>query len=403
MKYRAMLVVLLNLIVFIIFAYCSLAVYFFLNKTEDGVVEDHYLITSVTDISDEENKYTAFLAMTNVIHTSDVGAVLCELHKVAKLPYYQGPTNTILPFMSINGIARHIDEAIKDLRKKGRYQEAVSAIRDFYSFTKDCRDYSSSAVELLLGVGLCNMVYMEVATLSLDVNVPNEIFRELDYIVCEEPDFTILVDRTLRCEYSFWTRPRLSQLRCTVDKSELKANVEDVVGFGKRSIFSRIIANMLVNIPGYVRFSFNQSALLQYVAAVYQRSQFEADSRDAGVFRTGILEPNWYGIRVMSKVCSSVVSSIRLHIKRSVLTARFARVIVALRLYERKYGKIPASLDALVPEFLSSVPMDPFNDGHYIMYDCEKKMIGTTGGDAGYVAIPSVGSTQCIRVVWAKE
>ena len=203
MKYRAMLVVLLNLIVFIIFAYCSLAVYFFLNKTEDGVVEDHYLITSVTDISDEENKYTAFLAMTNVIHTSDVGAVLCELHKVAKLPYYQGPTNTILPFMSINGIARHIDEAIKDLRKKGRYQEAVSAIRDFYSFTKDCRDYSSSAVELLLGVGLCNMVYMEVATLSLDVNVPNEIFRELDYIVCEEPDFTILVDRTLRCEYSF--------------------------------------------------------------------------------------------------------------------------------------------------------------------------------------------------------
>ena len=58
-----------------------------------------------------------------------------------------------------------------------------------------------------------------------------------------------------------------------------------------------------------------------------------------------------------------------------------AEVVVAAELYRRKTGHRPESLDALVPEFLPSVPTDPFDHGAALKYDAERGIVWTAGAD----------------------
>ena len=57
---------------------------------------------------------------------------------------------------------------------------------------------------------------------------------------------------------------------------------------------------------------------------------------------------------------------------------------VAAELYRRKTGRRPESLDALVPEFLPSVPTDPFDHGVALKYDVERGVVWTVGPDRDF-------------------
>jgi hypothetical protein len=54
------------------------------------------------------------------------------------------------------------------------------------------------------------------------------------------------------------------------------------------------------------------------------------------------------------------------------------RTILALRAYQLTHGKLPADLNALVPEFLDSVPVDDF-DGQPLRYSPEQKIVYSVG------------------------
>ncbi len=54
--------------------------------------------------------------------------------------------------------------------------------------------------------------------------------------------------------------------------------------------------------------------------------------------------------------------------------------LIAIKAYQIETGKIPSSLDELVPKYLSKVPKDPF-DGKLIKYSSEKKIIYSVGED----------------------
>jgi len=57
---------------------------------------------------------------------------------------------------------------------------------------------------------------------------------------------------------------------------------------------------------------------------------------------------------------------------------RATRVLLALRKYHIDEGKLPESLDRLVPDYLSEIPEDPF-DNEKIRYCRDKEIIYTVG------------------------
>ncbi|HEX5400035.1 MAG TPA: hypothetical protein VFY06_13400 [Verrucomicrobiae bacterium] len=56
------------------------------------------------------------------------------------------------------------------------------------------------------------------------------------------------------------------------------------------------------------------------------------------------------------------------------------KLLIALKIYKMRHGKLPASLADLVPEELSQVPMDDF-DGKAFRYAPEQKLIYSVGPD----------------------
>jgi hypothetical protein len=60
--------------------------------------------------------------------------------------------------------------------------------------------------------------------------------------------------------------------------------------------------------------------------------------------------------------------------------ARITQVLMALRLFRMKTGRLPEALDELVPDYLAAVPLDDF-DGKPIRYSLAKKIVYTVGKD----------------------
>jgi hypothetical protein len=56
------------------------------------------------------------------------------------------------------------------------------------------------------------------------------------------------------------------------------------------------------------------------------------------------------------------------------------RLLLACRAYEETTGHLPETLEALVPDYLSAVPRDPF-DGQPFRYSTERRIIYSVGED----------------------
>jgi hypothetical protein len=67
----------------------------------------------------------------------------------------------------------------------------------------------------------------------------------------------------------------------------------------------------------------------------------------------------------------------------------FTVALVAIKCWQARHGALPASLDALVPEYLDAVPRDPY-DGKPLRYSAEKRIVYSVGMDGQ----DSGGSTQ---------
>ena len=398
MKLRMRSIVLLAGVVgFALAAYCCLVAYLFLNRPDESAGEDGDLVVLAKGVSDADNMYMAYLALTNLVLASDSDAVLGALHAVSACPHYQGPTNSILPFNRMNEIARRVDDAVDALCKSGEHQKAASAIQDFHKFARSCRDNASAVVELLVGCGLCNRAYMMAARLSSSKGVSKAVLENLRSIVDDEPDFSELFRRTLKCEYSFWVKPGFSRMGKDADRRELVLKIDKAVASDGWS-FAPIIARILAYTPGYSRFSYDGNATLRHVATTYREAQFNADGQDNGMSRIDVLKPNWYGRQMVAGACDAVVKSSRRSLKCNAMSVRFARIIVASQLYALKHdGQCPASLDALVPEFLDSVPKDPFDEESEVRYDPAEKLIWSVGEKREYAKPPAGNSKQRMR------
>jgi len=95
------------------------------------------------------------------------------------------------------------------------------------------------------------------------------------------------------------------------------------------------------------------------------------------------LTPNHVGWLLLGAVLPAY-NSLAERLARGEFGLSAAKVVVAAELYRRKTGCRPKSLDALVPEFLQSVPVDPFDHGAALKYDAERGVVWTVGVDGNF-------------------
>lgn len=91
------------------------------------------------------------------------------------------------------------------------------------------------------------------------------------------------------------------------------------------------------------------------------------------------LLPNAEGRRIVSYTAAYLHRWDALRCKAK-LRVEATRALVALRAYQLEHGALPASLDALVPRYLTEPPRDPF-DGALLRYDPARRRLWSVGSD----------------------
>ena len=110
---------------------------------------------------------------------------------------------------------------------------------------------------------------------------------------------------------------------------------------------------------------------------------FDSEIKTATWRPSGWFPPNPVGRLLLAIVFPAYNTSAR-ELARGEFGLSAAKVVVAAELYRRKTGCRPKSLDALVPELLQSVPVDPFDHGAALKYDAERGVVWTVGVDGNF-------------------
>jgi hypothetical protein len=88
--------------------------------------------------------------------------------------------------------------------------------------------------------------------------------------------------------------------------------------------------------------------------------------RNWGRASSGLLRYAWVSLMTKSTM-RNMAEQFRTKSLRSETEVRLLRTDIAIELFRRKHARAPATLDELVPEFLSTVPIDPFS-GKPLLY-----------------------------------
>ncbi|WP_309399719.1 hypothetical protein [Cerasicoccus maritimus] len=62
------------------------------------------------------------------------------------------------------------------------------------------------------------------------------------------------------------------------------------------------------------------------------------------------------------------------------IESEYVYLMLAIRLYEMEHGALPPTLDALVPDYIDAVPLDPYDD-QPLRYDAKRAIIYSVGED----------------------
>lgn len=185
-------------------------------------------------------------------------------------------------------------------------------------------------------------------------------------------------------------------LRLGSDMSARSRMLDDPWG----NIERNFLFALLMACPGYASYTFQPNRTLQAHQAEMERfcrkvdeglyDMSYAQERHAGSTARkigfGPLTRNFLGQKEMpSRDDSYAVLFERRFKSRSFIAA------LACKSYRAKHGKLPDSLDELVPEFLDEVPLDPY-DGEKLRWNAEKGYFWTKGRDGDFNGTLEFGS-----------
>ena len=407
-RHPAVVPVLLGLAIVIVSA---LALVYAIGSRDALPPADGDLALERLEIPDEANAYTAFIAAAEAyapptpanllsdylegrpVDTNALKAFVAVNHETYALmqpaanrahcifPCFQDFFAETPGFRKLRLLARLL--LVKGSLALGEsdYAGAKEAIAALIRFGGLVQEHPESYVQHMMGIWMLEEGLTIAMKLAQDPDAPTEALRTVAEALAQTPSITNGFIWAMKAEYRLGTLVIDAVATGTVPP-DLQFNPYDPFG-GSEGGLLRVGGSPL---PRYLIHpnrtkrlyaehirDFIENAPRSYANMTLTSSP--TPSRLNRVLRN--VRPNNIGY-LMLEFMSPCLDTYRqrLCVSRSNLAA--ARLVVALHLHRREHGAFPDRLDALVPDELEAVPLDPF-DGRPFRYDAKRRIVYSVG------------------------
>jgi hypothetical protein len=263
-------------------------------------------------------------------------------------------------------------------RHDGRYEEAADACILALDLGKTVSGRTSGLLEGLVAVVPFGMGAEEIRRTARDPAASAEVLRRLGAALATIPDQAPALQQSLRAEYAFAAKTvdQVAKGFVRTDGSPVDTRTRrrmQVLGyFLQPNRTKAILAGLFREAIANMDRPYRDGTELDYFKAVGFKPGGELSHL---LFQ---LKPNAaVGARLVGMLCPLAVNEKRCRLE-SELGA--TRLVVALNLHRMDKGAYPATLDALVPDYVDAVPLDPY-DGEPFRYAPDKQLVYSVGQD----------------------
>ena len=256
---------------------------------------------------------------------------------------------------------------------RGEIGTAVDGVRDFLALNRTMHADAESLVCWLVADGAHGMAMKLAAQVVASGKASDEeLLRLLDMLSASDSATRRAgIRQAVNNEFAYWFTDALRIFEAKVCSA------------GKSGILLRYIYQPYRTKAQYARFLAKARELLLHDYDTGAWEDLEKEINAATASPLGRLAPNCGGRAIVLNVMP-VWNGFAMKVARGEFGLSAAKVVVAAELYRRKTGQRPESLDALVPEFLPSVPTDPFDHGAALKYDVGRGIVWTVGVDRNF-------------------
>ena len=376
----------------------AVALYVGVNSI-DADPPDVSAFTTTSEIpADEDNAWCGFVAATNAVKRSvdplawdklspdEIDALVAEnadalaiFHDATLRAKWYDPTARregafcLFPVGDFARMIRLYNAKAERNIARGEIGTAVDGVRDFLALNRTMHADAESLVCWLVADGAHGMAMKLAAQVVASGKASDEeLLRLLDMLSASDSATRRAgIRQAVNNEFAYWFTDALRIFEAKVCSA------------GKSGILLRYIYQPYRTKAQYARFLAKARELLLHDYDTGAWEDLEKEINAATASPLGRLAPNCGGRAIVLNVMP-VWNGFAMKVARGEFGLSAAKVVVAAELYRRKTGQRPESLDALVPEFLPSVPTDPFDHGAALKYDVGRGIVWTVGVDRNF-------------------
>ena len=368
------------------------------------------LIPERTELSPDQNGYTYFVSATNTLFLPKSSSIIsdyqlgrpvddgmvqeiivrnqnmldmirkgldCKRCIAPEVIGYDASVPYINPWMKMGQImalkARHE-------RLAKNYVESTRSCILLLRFGTVIRNDAGCLINFLVGISLIDQGLLEVQALAGDSGTPQEELTRLSKALAAVGPVDPGLIGALKVE--------CNSFAYTIDQiSEGKFNMNNLTGtFGERTtkpLMSRHVPGFIFQ-PNKTKLAFADFIrdMIRQVPLCYADMKENGDAeKSSEVHNTTqlMIHPNAVG-RILLALAIPALSSNLERKCRAQCNLSASRLLVACNAYLKAEGKLPESLQSLVPTYLAAIPADPY-DGKPFRYSPMKGIIYSVGKD----------------------
>jgi len=307
-----------------------------------------------------------------------------------------------VPYISLlRNMGRLLAVKTQHERLSEKHAKAMRTCVSLLQFGYLVQGDSETLIQYLVGIAIMGSGFEQAQALARNEATPQTDLLTLSQELARLVSFDSGLVRATKAEYRAMVSIFDGIADGTLGKETLTGTAHGILG----SILGQ------KRIP---RYFFHPNRTKAMFADIYRRVIDNAPrpyaAMDLRTDKTPLMKPSAFSLlthpnaigRVLYQVLSPNRDSILERKCRTEFSVGATRVLAAINAYRQEEGKLPGDLQALVPEFLPSIPIDPY-DGKPFRYSASKGIIYSVGKDlkdsGGSLTLPDNARSE----IWETE